>query len=78
MRHGALLDAELLAEVYLELIGGRQPGLGLATAVDAAAAAAPIIVERVFRAPRPHTPTDAERAAHAAFLEKLESPLWSG
>ena len=73
--HGALLDVELLAEVYVELIGGRQPGLGLASsaAPDASAARA----ARPHRAPRPHVPSAAEQAAHTAFLAKLKDPIWS-
>jgi len=63
--HGALLDAELLAEVYLELIGGRQPGLVLGA--DASDSANTVAVERVARLPRPHQPTAEELAAHAEF-----------
>ncbi len=70
--HGALLDAQLLAEVYLELVGGRQPGLGLAA--DGAAAAAG--VERRAREPRPHAPSAEELAAHARFIDGLEEPIW--
>ncbi len=73
-RHGALLDAELLAEVYLWLMGGRQPDLGLV-----AQASAQIVVqvrERVVRPARPHAPSPAELAAHEAFLAKLSNPLW--
>ena len=73
-KHSARLDAELLASVYLELIGGRQPGLDFA--VQALNAAAGGAVERVMRPPRPHAPSDAELAAHEAFLAKLKSPLW--
>lgn len=74
-RHGALLDAELLAEVYLELAGGRQPGLALtaAAAKDARSTAA---VRREPRAPRPHAATAEELAAHAAFVATLKTPLW--
>ena len=79
-RHGALLDAELLAQVYVELTGGRQIGLELAggpvDAIDAAMAAPPR--ERVFRPARPHTASEAELAAHAAFLETVKAPLWLG
>lgn len=73
--HGALKDARLLAEVYLELIGGRQPGLALA-AEAAAAKAASASAARLQRAPRPHAPSADEEAAHARFVEKLEDPLW--
>jgi len=74
--HGALLDAELLAEVYLELIGGRQPGFELGAAEPAAQAAAQ--ASRAARPPRPHAASDAERAAHEKFLEKIDDPLWRG
>jgi DNA polymerase III subunit epsilon len=73
-RHGALLDAELLAEVYLALIGGRQPDLGLVVA--RAERVAVLIRERVPRAPRPHAPTPEELAAHQAFLMLLKAPIW--
>jgi DNA polymerase III subunit epsilon len=72
-KHSARLDCELLAAVYLELIGGRQPGLELAGDLEAARHAA---LHRPVRAPRPHAPTAAELAAHAAFLAKLTAPLW--
>jgi len=73
-RHGALLDAELLAECYLGLIGGRQPDLGLVAMV--ATRRVTVVRERVARPPRPHAPSAAERAAHAAFLEQLSNPIW--
>ncbi|MDJ0950034.1 MAG: DNA polymerase III subunit epsilon [Alphaproteobacteria bacterium] len=77
-KHGALVDCTLLAQVYLELLGGKQPSLGLAS--DAASGpdreeqgpSAPIVV----REPRPHAASEAEVAAHAAFLEKLRDPIW--
>jgi DNA polymerase-3 subunit epsilon len=72
-RHGALLDCELLAEVYLHLIGGRQIGLSLAMPGQHRAAAA---VVRPVRPPRPHAPSAEELAAHAAFLAKLDDPIW--
>lgn len=77
-RHGALLDTELLAEVYLELVGGRQAGLDLAgfEAVAAADAAAGPIVTRALRPPRRHEPTPEETAAHLALLAKLKAPIW--
>lgn len=71
--HGALKDARLLAAVYLELIGGRQPDLELAATRQAAEVVAE---QHRQRAPRPHAPTPEEEAAHAKFLEKLDSPIW--
>lgn len=79
-RHGALLDAELLAQVYVELTGGRQIGLELAgSPVDPIVAAVTVVTrERVYRPARPHAASEAELAAHAAFLEGIKSPLWTG
>ncbi|WAT17187.1 DNA polymerase III subunit epsilon [Aurantiacibacter sp. MUD11] len=78
--HGALLDAELLAQVYVELTGGRQIGLQLAVdntgeGTVTATRFAPKLGE--YRAPRPHQPSDEEIARHKAFLESFESPLWT-
>jgi DNA polymerase-3 subunit epsilon len=73
-KHGALLDAELLAEVYLELIGAREPSLALS--VEDAAPAYERSTNRTARPPRPHAPSEAERAAHDAFLEKISEPIW--
>lgn len=79
-KHGALLDAELLCQVYVELTGGRQIGLELAGGpVDTVIAQVTTITrERVYRPARPHMPSETELAAHAAFLETVKSPLWSG
>lgn len=77
--HGALLDAELLAQVYVELTGGRQIGLHLVeeTADTIVAAAVTLTVrQRPLRPARPHRPSEAELAAHAAFLETVKAPLW--
>ena len=75
--HGALLDAQLLAEVYLQLLGGPQTGLSLQIdAVEEAARAALAIAGRVLRPARPHTATVEELAAHAAFIAKLKDPVW--
>jgi DNA polymerase III subunit epsilon len=73
-RHGALLDAELLAEVYLGLMGGRQPDLGLVAGI--AVQRTTIVRQRIPRPARPHAPTQAELAAHAAFLDQLTAPIW--
>jgi len=79
VRHGALLDAELLAQVYVELTGGRQIGLELAAnAVHAVAELVTFHPRRgEFRAPRPHSASAEELARHKAFLETLDSPLWA-
>ncbi|MBE0533383.1 MAG: DNA polymerase III subunit epsilon [Rhodospirillales bacterium] len=74
--HGALKDARLLAEVYLELIGGRQADLALTAAAAVAAANGPATA-RPQRPPRPYVPTPEEEAAHARFLEKLKDPMWA-
>lgn len=84
IKHGALLDAQLLAQVYVELTGGRQIGLtlvaelieddsALAEAVDAALTAAPVAV----REARPHEASAEELARHAAFLAKIRDPIWN-
>lgn len=77
-KHGALLDSELLAEVYLELVGGRQPGLTLDQSATKAAAAGGVVPEAVpqARAARPHAPSDTESAAHTAFIENMKNPIW--
>ena len=74
-KHGALLDADLLAKVYLELTGGRQPDFGL-TGKKAAREETVAAGDRVGRPPRPHAPSDGEAAAHAAFVGRLEKPIW--
>jgi DNA polymerase-3 subunit epsilon len=74
-KHGARLDCELLAAVYLELIGGRQPGLDLAVA--AAATGAIDTVQRPARPPRPHAASPEELLAHAALVATLKEPLWN-
>ncbi len=76
--HGALLDCQLLAEVYLHLLGGRQADLGFAApAVQRAAAAGIVGARREVRPPRPHAPTAEELAAHAAFVAKLDGAVWN-
>jgi DNA polymerase III subunit epsilon len=75
--HGALLDSQLLAEVYLELLGGRQQGLGLAVATGGSAVSASAWT--VPPRPRALAPrlTDSERAAHAAFIAEFgDTALW--
>jgi DNA polymerase-3 subunit epsilon len=76
-KHGALLDAELLAEVYLELIGARQGSLVLSQAATATAATGTDIVARARPAPLAATVTEEERAAHRRFVGTLGgSAIW--
>ncbi|MFA7430471.1 MAG: DNA polymerase III subunit epsilon [Rhodospirillaceae bacterium] len=75
-KHGALLDSELLAEVYLELRGGREPGLELG-AKGSSTMVERIQVDRPFRPARPHAASPEEEAAHRTFLEKkVKGALW--
>ncbi|GGG31925.1 DNA polymerase III subunit epsilon [Caldovatus sediminis] len=78
--HNAVLDCRLLAQVYLELMGGRQPGLALAAArvgAPAAGSTAAGTAAPVARTSRPIVPSEAERAAHARFVAtKLKDALW--
>ena len=72
--HGALVDADLLASVYLELIGGKQPGLGLANERKKQGITEPIVqkerVKRVFAV------NAAELEAHSRLLDSLINPIW--
>ena len=80
--HGALLDARLLAEVYLELLGGRQTGFGLdaETGQDethgAQGADVVTLETRQKREPRTFAPSADELARHEAFVEGLNDPIW--
>ena len=79
VKHGALLDAELLAQVYVELTGGRQIGLELAGEVTVTTVEITTFRPRtggVLRPARPHAATAEELARHAKFLETLKAPLW--
>ena len=85
--HGALVDADLLAAVYIELLGGRQPGLLLDpdNQTQATDQSAPNSIDpnpsfyldaKPIRPIRAHAPTAKELKAHAKFLEELKSPIW--
>jgi DNA polymerase-3 subunit epsilon len=73
-KHGALLDAKLLSQVYLELIGGREPGLALAVSETIEITVA--TQERIIRLPRAHAATPEELTAHTAFVTRLKNPIW--
>lgn len=73
-KHGAIIDCELLAAVYLELAGGREPAFLLAQ-TSRHVAMLPM-AERRMRPPRPHMASPAELAAHAQMLGRLKEPVW--
>lgn len=85
IKHGALIDAQLLAQVYVELTGGRQIGLGLvAEAIDTPASDIPgtpirddTTIVATVRPPRPHGATDEELQRHAAFLATIPDSVWN-
>jgi len=86
VKHGALLDAELLAQVYVELKGGRQIGLELAADTPPAPLKrdleqAPVqtasVSTKTRREPRPHSATPEEIARHTEFVAGLEKAIWS-
>ena len=82
VKHGALLDAQLLAQLYVELSGGRQIGLGLATSapasiVEAAERVTVTTATRPIRPPRPHAASPHEIARHQAFVASLNNPVWA-
>ncbi len=77
--HGALLDSQILAEVYLELLGGQQPDFALSVTQGQSATGQVARVGQASRRPNPLPPrlTEAEAAAHASFVEKLgDQALW--
>jgi len=79
IKHGALLDAQLLAQVYVELTGGRQIGLGLVAetgSVAVAPSSGPVTI-REPRPARPHFAAAEELERHRAFIAQLVNPLWA-
>jgi DNA polymerase-3 subunit epsilon len=78
-KHGALVDARLLAEVYLELTGGRQATLVLARMTTTAVTAETVIAAApLVRTLRVIDPSEAELAAHAVLIAKLKDAIWGG
>jgi DNA polymerase-3 subunit epsilon len=80
VKHGALIDAQLLAQCYIELTGGRQIGLGLTVDLATAGVATPEpkrgeLIQ--IRPPRPHGPSEEELRQHAAFVATLVDPIWA-
>jgi DNA polymerase-3 subunit epsilon len=78
VKHGALLDAQLLAQVYVELTGGRQIGLGLVADTNAKDIrfSGPTVTVREPRVPRPHFASAEELERHRAFIARMVNPLW--
>lgn len=81
VKHGALLDAQLLAQLYVELTGGRQIGLSLKTEQasktrDRVMFGDPAPPRAEIRAARPHSASPEELERHKTFLAKLVEPLW--
>lgn len=74
-KHGALLDAQLLSHVYLELVGGREPGLALAAAEKNFEPTK--TSSREPRKARSHSPSPEERAAHSAFMDTIKDAIWT-
>lgn len=87
VKHGALLDAELLAQVYVELLGGRQIGMELAAdrSTDPSLSEGSDPVAQVIgrkptgpvRPPRPHAASEDELARHKDFMKGFDQPLWA-
>ena len=79
VKHGALLDAQLLAQVYVELTGGRQIGLGFVadTAPATTVGVGGMVKIRVPRPARPHFALPEELERHRAFIAKLVNPVWA-
>ncbi len=77
-KHGALIDSQILAEVYMEMLGGKQRGLELgSTGIQSTLASATSTqAERPFRQPRTFVPTAEELARHAAFVGKIKNAIW--
>ena len=71
--HGALVDAALLADVYIELIGGKEPTLGLSAKKSKMVADD---TARVYQNPRSFPVSEEELELHRAFVETLKNPIW--
>ena len=82
--HGALVDADLLIEVYIELLGGKQADLSLnpvamasTTALDVATPLGSTTKQDPLRFSREHSASEADMQAHKDFLSKIENPIWN-
>ncbi|MDR1365477.1 MAG: DNA polymerase III subunit epsilon [Holosporales bacterium] len=75
VKHGAVIDCGLLAEVYLNLIGGRQTKFAFSDK-EKESLALSAKTKREFTEPRAYLPSQEEVKLHREFLKKLESPIW--
>jgi DNA polymerase III subunit epsilon len=77
-KHGALIDSKILADVYIELLGGKQRGfeLGATAASPQRADVAMTKTDKPYREPRSFAPSETEFAAHQAFLATMKKPMW--
>jgi DNA polymerase III subunit epsilon len=78
VKHGALIDSQILAEVYMEMLGGKQRGLELSATSATKTVITPLIPEneKTYHAPRPFAPTAEELAAHETFVSKIKNAIW--
>jgi len=83
IKHGALIDAQLLSQVYVELTGGRQIGLGLVTDQPRSEEKIDVVLVQEYASSitvhpaRPHEPTEEELERHAEFLKGISDPIWN-
>lgn len=82
-KHGALLDAELLAQLYIELTGGKQIGLELASETLESEkadieAGRQLVKDRPYHKPRPHQPFPEELERHRNFIATIKEAIWNG
>ena len=76
-KHGALLDAELLAEVYLQLLGGDEPDMDLKAKTAEKKEEIIVNVERKYRKPRNFELSEDELKIHNEFMTKIKNPIWN-
>ena len=76
-KHGALLDAELLAEVYLQMLGGDEPDMDLKAKTVEKKENKIINIERKYREPRNFTLSDEDIKEHNEFMLKIKNPIWN-
>ena len=76
-KHGALLDAELLADVYLQLLGGDEPDMDLKQSEVKKEKISDVVINRKYREARDFSLTQDEISEHKSFMEKIKNPIWN-